>query len=66
MQAKITLVPHSGLCNRMNAILSAIALVKHYGDKYPINIYWEKSKECYADFDELFLPITCENVTFNK
>ena len=50
----------------MNAILSAMALVKHYGDKYPIDIYWEKSKECYADFDELFQPIMCENITFYK
>ena len=66
MQAKITLIPYGGLCNRMNAILSALAFVEEYRDKYPVHVYWEKSKECYADFDELFKPIVYENITFSK
>lgn len=66
MKCKVTLVPTSGLCNRMNTILSAMSFVKEYGDKYPVHIFWEKSKECFADFEELFRPIVKEHITFNK
>lgn len=47
---QITLVPTAGLCNRMNAILSAIALNQHY--HYPINIYWEKTSDCCAEYTD--------------
>lgn len=52
---KITLVPTAGLCNRMNAILCAIASYEQY--KIPTEIYWEKTNDCYADFSDLFEPL---------
>jgi len=51
----ITLVPAGGLCNRINAITSAIHLLQTH--QIPIDIYWEKNKECNANFDDLFEPI---------
>lgn len=52
---RITLVPTAGLCNRMNAILCAIASYEQY--KIPIKIYWEKTIDCYAEFSDLFEPL---------
>lgn len=52
---KITLVPTAGLCNRMNAILCAIASYEQY--KIPTEIYWEKTNDCYAEFSDLFEPL---------
>ena len=51
----LTLVPTAGLCNRINAILCAIAISKV--TDLNTQIYWEKSSECYADFSDLFQPI---------
>ena len=62
----ISLVPCGGLCNRMNAILSAIAVVRNFGDKYIFNIYWRKSHDCYADFSQLFFPIKEDNIRIVK
>lgn len=53
---KITLLAYAGLCNRMNTILSAIALRERNKD-VDIDIYWSKGKECYARFSDLFQPI---------
>ena len=61
---QITLVPTAGLCNRMNAILSAIALNQHY--HYPINIYWEKTSDCCAEYTDLFQPIEIEDITISS
>lgn len=57
---KITLVPTAGLCNRMNAILCAIASYEQY--KIPTEIYWEKTNDCYADFSDLFEPLNHPNI----
>ena len=65
-QTFITLVPTGGLCNRMNAILSAIAVVHKFKERYNFSIYWHKNRECYADFDELFLPIKENYMTIGK
>lgn len=65
MTTEITLVPQAGLCNRINAIISAFALC----DNHPwvnINIYWEKSRECRADFTDLFQPIDTKNIRMYK
>lgn len=62
---KLTLVPQGGLCNRMNTILSAIALNQANNFKYEINIYWEKSHDCYVHFDELFEPLQIKNITIH-
>lgn len=55
---KITLVPTAGLCNRLNAITSGILYQKYHKDAQ-LYIYWEKSKECYAHFTDLFEPLDC-------
>lgn len=52
---KLTLVPWAGLCNRMNAIMSALAFQNKTNIK--TSIFWEKTKDCSAWFDELFEPI---------
>lgn len=52
---KITLVPTAGLCNRMNAILCAIVSYEQY--RIPTDIYWEKTNDCYAEFNDLFEPL---------
>lgn len=52
---KLTLVPYAGLCNRMNAIMSALSYQKKTGIKP--TIFWEKTSDCCAWFDELFEPI---------
>lgn len=52
---KLTLVPTAGLCNRMNAILCAIALKKTL--EWDICVYWGNTKDCRADFQDLFTPI---------
>ena len=52
---KLTLVPYAGLCNRMNAIMSALALQNKTNIK--TSIFWEKTKDCCAWYDELFEPI---------
>ena len=56
---KITLVPIAGLCNRLNAIRSAIGLKRKYPD-YHIAIHWPKDPDCFAHFSELFEPISDE------
>lgn len=58
---ELNIVPQAGLCNRINAIVSAFAFDNKYPD-IPIKIYWEKSKDCYADFNDLFLPIDTNNI----
>lgn len=61
MSTEITLVPQAGLCNRINAIVSAFALCEARPD-VRINIYWEKLKDCYANFDDLFQPIDTDRI----
>lgn len=61
MNTELTLVPQAGLCNRINAIISGFALSKIHPE-INIDIYWEKSKDCFADFSDLFLPIDTENI----
>ena len=58
---ELTFVPQAGLCNRMNAIISAFAFNIKYPN-VPIKIYWVKSKDCFADFGDLFLPIDTETI----
>ncbi len=53
---KITLVPAGGLCNRINAITSAICY-KEKRENIDLQLYWEKTPECYADFSDLFNPL---------
>lgn len=51
----IYLTPHSGLANRIRAIVSGISLAEHLG--MPITIIWEKDEGCNINFSDLFKPI---------
>lgn len=66
---KILLVPISGLCNRMNAICSAIGLSQVHND-IAINIKWSKDRDLYARFLDLFNPISprylCDNIELEE
>ncbi len=50
----ITLIPHAGLCNRMRAIESSIALSKALNHK--LVIYWVKNSGINCGFHDLFDP----------
>lgn len=51
----ITLVPDGGLCNRMRAIDSCIALSEEI--KQPLTVYWMKNAMLNCGFHDLFEPI---------
>lgn len=61
---EVTLVPKAGLCNRINAVLSGIAVHNKYG--YPVHIFWEKTKDCYAEFGDLFQPFDINGITISS
>lgn len=64
---RIALLVHGGLCNRLNAILSAVALLKKIGGgKIELRVYWEKTHDCHAWFDELFQPDICEGIRVER
>lgn len=48
----IAFVPVGGLCNRMRAMASGVYIAKELG--FPICVYWNKRRDCYAGFPELF------------
>lgn len=50
---KITLVPIAGLCNRMRAVVSAMAWQKN-NPEVGLEIFWGKDFDCSAFFDDLF------------
>lgn len=53
---KITVIPHGGLCNRLNNILSAISYIRlHPQDE--LQMYWVANSECNSPLGDLFLPI---------
>lgn len=49
------IVPYCGLGNRLNMITSAISLAKN--TDHEVAVLWDRTPDCYAWFDELFLPI---------
>lgn len=57
----ITFVPLGGLCNRMRAMASCVYISTKMG--CPITVHWNKNKECYADFSDLFRPVMVEGVS---
>jgi Alpha-(1,6)-fucosyltransferase N- and catalytic domains len=59
-KTKLTLVPLSGLCNRMRAMASGVYLAKELG--IPISVYWRKNKDCFAAFTDLFKPVSINQV----
>lgn len=62
---KILLVPVAGLCNRINAITSAI-LYKERHPECDVRIKWWKTHDCCANFDDLFdssfIPLKIERM----
>lgn len=57
---EIKLIPTGGLCNRMRAIASCIAIAKMRTAM--TTIYWNKYPGLNADFEELFCKINVDNV----
>jgi hypothetical protein len=51
----IYLVPHSGLANRLRAIVSGFSLAKEMNQ--PIKVIWKKDDGCNVDFYEIFQPV---------
>ncbi|MCR4995055.1 MAG: hypothetical protein K6A32_06740 [Bacteroidales bacterium] len=60
----IVLVPLGGLCNRLRAVLSAIALAKDCGA--PLQVAWLRDEGLAARFEDLFeaMPAVVEGVAF--
>ncbi|MGD1949407.1 MAG: hypothetical protein ACFB14_07150 [Leptolyngbyaceae cyanobacterium] len=56
----ITLVPTSGLCNRMRAIASAVSLSKHLGRE--LEVIWIPDSALGCSFNQLFEPLPCIRV----
>ena len=52
----ITLVPFAGLCNRLNAIVSALAYLEEKPED-DIEIYWHKWFHCNCRFSDLFCQL---------
>lgn len=51
----LTLVPVSGLGNRMRAMASAISLARQ--ENISVRIVWQATKDCNARFGDLFKPL---------
>lgn len=60
MDSWLTIVPQSGLCNRMRAIASAYNLAKTSSRK--LKVIWKVNKNLGADYYDLFLPSNCFKV----
>lgn len=56
----LIITPQGGLCNRLRVLFSAIQAA-HNGVG-PIEIHWAKNPECFAWFEELFLPISTPSI----
>ena len=57
---KIKIIPTGGLCNRLRAIATTIAIAKHYNCS--LSIYWNNCIGLKANFADLFEPIHIEKV----
>ena len=57
----ITLVPLGGLCNRMRAMASSVMIAQRKG--CPIVVRWEKNRDCFANFLELFEPVCIDGLS---
>ena len=57
---EIKIIPTGGLCNRLRAIATTIAIAKHYNCS--LSIYWNNSRGLKANFADLFEPIHIEKV----
>lgn len=57
---EVKIIPTGGLCNRMRAIATGVAVAKSY--HCPSIIYWNNSQGLKANFSELFKPIGQEDI----
>lgn len=58
---RITIVPVSGLGNRMRVVASAVKMAADMN--VHIRVVWQPAWDCRAGFDDLFLPLSFENVS---
>lgn len=61
---KITLIPTGGLCNRLRAIATGVAVADKYNAE--IIVCWNNSRGAKANFSDLFQPINKVNVRLNE
>ena len=57
---EVKIIPTGGLCNRLRAIATGLAVAKNY--HCPSVIYWNNSQGLKADYCELFKPIPQDDV----
>ena len=57
---EVKIIPTGGLCNRLRAIATGVAVAKKY--HCPSVIYWNNSLGLKADYCELFKPIPQDDV----
>lgn len=57
---KVKIIPTGGLCNRLRAIATGVAVAKSFN--CPSVIYWNNSQGLKADYCELFKPIPQNSV----
>ena len=57
---EVKIIPTGGLCNRLRAIVTGVAVARNY--HCPSVIYWNNSLGLKADYCELFKPIPQEDV----
>ena len=57
---EVKIIPTGGLCNRLRAIATGVAVAKSY--HCPSVIYWNNSLGLKADYCELFKPIPQDEV----
>lgn len=61
---EITIIPTGGLCNRMRAMATGIAIAQHYQSQ--ANIYWNNCPGLKANFSDLFKPIKEKNIQIKE
>ena len=57
---EVKIIPTGGLCNRLRAIATGVAVAKKY--HCPSVIYWNNSLGLKADYCELFKPIPQDDI----
>ena len=62
--SRIHLKPKGGLCNRMQAVDSAVALAHDL--RVPLDIHWVRAGDLRCRFDKLFEPIASPAVTIHE
>ena len=61
---EVKIIPTGGLCNRLRAIATGIAVAERYQSE--AIIYWNNSIGLKADFKDLFQPINNRHITLKE